>query len=39
MDKIMNRLGIEMEEFHVKDVKLVVHCNPLGRPIGRLNKG
>jgi len=30
----MNRLGIEMAELHGKDVKPIVHFNPLGRPIG-----
>jgi hypothetical protein len=34
MDKVMNRLGIEMAELHGKDVKPIVHFNPLGRPIG-----
>jgi hypothetical protein len=34
MEKVMNILGIEMVELHGKDVKPIVHCNMLGRPIG-----
>jgi len=34
MDKVMNRLGIEMVELHGKDVKPIVHYNPLRKPIG-----
>jgi hypothetical protein len=34
MDKVMKRLGIEVIEIQGKDVKLVVHCNIDGKPIG-----
>jgi hypothetical protein len=34
VDKVMKRLGIEVVEIQGKDVKLVVHCNIDGRPIG-----
>lgn len=34
VDKVMKRLGIEVIEIQGKDVKLVVHCNIDGRPIG-----
>jgi hypothetical protein len=34
MEKIVNMLGIEMAELHGKEVKSIVHCNLLGRPIG-----
>jgi hypothetical protein len=30
----MKRLGIEAVECSGKDVTLVVHCNPKGRPVG-----
>ncbi len=34
MDKVMKRFGIEIIEIQCKGVKLVVHCNLDGRPIG-----
>jgi hypothetical protein len=34
MDKVMKRLSIEVVEIQGKDVKLVVHYNIDGRPIG-----
>jgi hypothetical protein len=34
MDKVMKKFSIEVVEIQGKDVKLVVHCNIDGRPIG-----
>jgi hypothetical protein len=34
MDKVMKRFSIEVVEIQGKDVKIVVHCNIDGRPIG-----
>jgi hypothetical protein len=34
MDRVMRRLGIKVASLHGKDVRLVVHCNLDGKPMG-----
>jgi len=34
MDKVMKCLGIEMVTLHGEEIKLLVHCNIQGRPMG-----